>query len=180
MSVSVLSSAASSTDAVIDARVVRGTKATYQGKINLIKKFYTEHLQRSDLILPVQRDDIHSFFGWLIDSKHKDKPAAFATVRQYKSALVWYYQEHELIMQPEINQGLETLLNGYKRRVSDYKLEGKMPVFEGKYHLTYDGYCLLAEALFKAEHVSQMLFGWPFLVLKWNSTSSPGRPLSPA
>ena len=43
-----------------------------------------------------------------------------------------------------------------------------MPVFEGKYHLTYDGYCLLAEALFTAEHVSQMLFGWPFLVLPWN------------
>ena len=168
LSVSVRSSAVSSADALIDARVVRGTKATYQGKINLIRQFYTEHLQHSDLTLPVQRDDIHSFFGWLIDSKHKDKPAAFSTVRQYKSALVWYYKEQQLIMQPEINQGLETLLNGYKRKVSDYKLEGKMPVFEGKYHLTYDGYCLLAEALFEAEHVSQMLFGWPFLVLQWN------------
>ena len=90
---------------------------TYQGKINLIRQFYTEHLH-SDLTLPVQRDDIHSFFGWLIDSKHKDKPAAFSTVRRYKSALVWYYKEHKLIMPPEINQGLETLLNGYKRRVS--------------------------------------------------------------
>ena len=168
MSVSVRSSAASSADALIDARVVRGTKANYQGKINLIKQFYTEHLHHSDLTLPVQRDDIHSFFGWLIDTKHKDKPAAFSTIRQYKSALVWYYKEHKLIMQPEINQGLETLLNGYKRRVSDYKLEGKMPVFEGKYHLTFDGYCLLASALFKVEHVSQMLFGWPFLVLQWN------------
>jgi hypothetical protein len=167
MSVSVRSSAVSSADALIDARVVRGTKATYQGKINLIRQFYTEHLH-SDLTLPVQRDDIHSFFGWLIDSKHKDKPAAFSTVRQYKSALVWYYKEHKLIMPPEINQGLETLLNGYKRRVSDYKLEGKMPVFEGKHHLTFDGYCLLASALFKAEQVSQMLFGWPFLVLQWN------------
>jgi len=168
MSVSVLSCAASAADALIDARVVRGTKANYQGKINLIKQFYSEHLHQDDLTLPVHRDDIHSFFGWLIDTKHKDKPAAFSTVRQYKSALVWYYKEHELIMQPEINQGLETLLNGYKRRVSDYKLEGKMPVFEGKYHLTFDGYCLLACSLFKAELISQMLFGWPLLVLQWN------------
>ena len=42
MSVSVRSSAVSSADALIDARVVRGTKATYQGKINLIRQFYTE------------------------------------------------------------------------------------------------------------------------------------------
>lgn len=111
---------------------------------------------------------IHSFFGWLIDIKHKDKPVAFSTVRQYKSALVWYYKEHKLIFQPEISQGLETLLNGYKRRVSDHKLAGKMPVFEGKYHLTFDRYSLLASALLKAQDVVQMLFGWPFLVLQWN------------
>ena len=134
MSGSVRSSAASSADALIDARVVQSTKDSYQSKINLIKQFYTEYLHLSDLTLPVERDDIHSFFGWLIDTKHKDKPAAFSTVRQYKSALVWYYKEHKLIIQPEIDQGLETLLNGYKRRVSDYKLEGKMPVFAGKYH----------------------------------------------
>jgi hypothetical protein len=168
MSVSLLSSASSSADALIDARVVPSTKAGYQRKINIIKEFYTEHLRSNDFTLPVQQHDIHRFFGWLIDTKHKDKPAAFSTVRQYKSALVWYYKENKLPLQPEVNQSLETLLNGYKRRVSDYKLDGKMPVFEGKYHLTFDGYCLLANTLFKSEVTSQMLFGWPFLVLQWN------------
>ena len=162
-SMSVRASAASSADALIDARVVPRTKATYHSKLNLIKQFYTEHLHYSDLILPVQRADIHDFFGWLIDIKHKDKPAAFSTIRNYKSALGWYYREHNLIMQPEIDKGLEALLMGYKRRVSEYKLQGKMPVFEGKYHLTFDGYCLLTTALFQAESVSQMLFGWPLL-----------------
>jgi hypothetical protein len=164
---SVCSSAASSAKALIGARVVSSTKAAYQSKINLIKQFYIDHLL-CDLSLPVQQDQIHSFFGWLIDTKHQAKPAAFSTVRQYKSALVWYYKEQKLIIQPEIDQGLETLLNGYKRRVSDHKLAGRMPVFEGKYHLTFDGYTLLARALFNAQDVNQMLFGWPFLVLQWN------------
>ncbi|MGH8399103.1 MAG: hypothetical protein ACRETA_12800 [Gammaproteobacteria bacterium] len=168
MSVSMRASAASSADALIDARVVRSTKVNYQGKIKQIKQYYTKHLRYSDLTLPIQWEDIHDFFGWLINIEHKDKPLAFSTVRQYKSALMWYYKEHKLIMQPEIDQGLEALFNGYKRRVSDYKLQGKMPVFEGKYHLTFDGYCLLATALFKADSLSQMLFGWPFLVLQWN------------
>jgi hypothetical protein len=160
--------ASSAADALIDARVVPSTKQTYKGKLNLIRQFYTEQLHFADLTLPVSLNDILSFFGWLIDVKHKDKPAAFSTVRQYKSALVWYYKEHKLIIQPEIHQGIETLLNGYKRRVSDLKLNGRMPVFEGKYHITFEGYCLLAKALFTTQSFNDMLFGWPFLVLQWN------------
>lgn len=71
-------------------------------------------------------------------------------------------------MEPEVNQQLETLLNGYKRKVSDLKLEGRMPVFEGKYHLTFEGYCILARLLLTSEPFNQMLFGWPYLILQWN------------
>ena len=165
LSESVLSSASSSADALTDARIVPATKAGYQRKIDIIREFYKEHLL-SSFTLPVNEQEIRSFFGWLTTTptKRKDKPPAFSTVRQYKSALVWYYQECKLTLLPELNQSLELLLNGYKRKVSSYKLEGKMPVFEGKYHLTFDGYCLLASTLL----VSQMLFGWPYLVLQWN------------
>jgi hypothetical protein len=157
MSSSVLLSASSAADALIDGRVVPSTKAGYQRKINIITLFYEEHLDGKIFTLPVEWPDIKSFFGWLIDIKHKDKPAAFSTVRQYKSALVWYYKECKLTLSPDTNQELEIMLNGYQRRVSNYKLEGKMPVFEGKYHLTFDGYFLLARALFTAEAVSQIM-----------------------
>ena len=165
LSESVLSSASSSADALTDARIVPATKAGYQRKIDIIREFYKEHLL-SSFTLPVNEQEIRSFFGWLTThpTKRKDQPPAFSTVRQYKSALVWYYQECKFTLLPELNQSLELLLNGYKRKVSSYKLEGKMPVFEGKYHLTFDGYCLLASTLL----VSQMLFGWPYLVLQWN------------
>ena len=68
----------------------------------------------------------------------------------------------------KVDQQLQTLLNGYKRKVSDLKLAGKMRVFEGKYHLSFQGYRVLAEHLFTSEDFNQMLFGWPYLVLQWN------------
>ena len=98
----------------------------------------------------VQRDHILQFFGWLINEKHKDKPAAISTVTLYKSALKWHYKENKLIMSPEVNQELDTLLKGYQRRVSDHKLEGRMPVFEGKYHLPFQGYVALTKFLFRS------------------------------
>ena len=161
-------SASAAADALIDARVVSSTKRNYQGRLKLITKYYVDELRRTALTLPVQLDDILSFFGWLIDTHHEGKPAAFSTIRAYKSAIVWLYKERKLLIEPAVNQGIETLLRGYQRRVAQHKHEGTMPVFEGRYHLTYDGYCLLASVLFTTEPFSQMLFSWPFLILQWN------------
>jgi hypothetical protein len=161
-----LSSASSSADALIDGRVVQGTKHQYSIKVAAIQQFYIQH--HLDFTLPLQSKDILSFFGWLINTKHKDKPLAVSSARLYKSALKWHYKEKKLIMDPDMNQQLETLLNGYKRKVSDLKLEGKMSVFEGKYHLSFQGYCVLAKQLLTSEVFNHMLFGWPYLVLQWN------------
>ena len=89
----------------------------------------------------------------LIDIRNKDKPPAFSV---HPSALLWYSKEHKLIIDPQGDQGLETLLKGYRRRVANLNLEGKMAIFEGRYHLTYDGYCLVATALYKTEPFSTM------------------------
>ena len=128
MTTTVLSSASSSADALIGGRVVKATKQQYVGKIGAIEQFYRQH--HLEFNLPLKPKDILSFFGWLIDTKPKAKPLAFSSVRQYKrlSALVWYYKEKKTIMEPEVNQELETLLNGYKRKVSDLKLEGNASV----------------------------------------------------
>ncbi len=110
-----------------------------------------------EFTVPVQRVDILRFFGWLIDEKHKDTPLAISSVKMYKSALKWYYKENNTIMTPEINQELDTLMRGYQRRVCQFKLDGKMPVFEGKYHLPFAGYRLLAQ-LFISLSSNEMLF----------------------
>jgi hypothetical protein len=157
----------SSADALIGGRIVTRTKQQYEGKIKVINTYYTEHLAQA-FAVPVQRDDILGFFGWLIDKKHKDKPVAVSTVMGYKSALKWYYKERKVIMTPEVDQELDSVLKGYTRRVSGLKLDGKMAVFEGKYHLPFEGYRVLATLLFQYAHFNEMLFAWPFLVLQWN------------
>ena len=117
--------------------------------------------------IPVNKERIINFFGWLINSKYKDKPAAISTIRGYKSALVSLYKERDMQMEEETNQRLESLLVGYQRRVADLKLNGKMAMFEGKLHLTFEGYRLLARALLSAAP-AKMLFAWPYLLLQWN------------
>ena len=68
----------SAADALIGERVVLRTKQSYESKVKAIAAYYTERLHRP-LTVPVQRDDILGFFGWLIDEKHKNKPAAIST-----------------------------------------------------------------------------------------------------
>ena len=80
---------------------------------------------------------------------------------------MWYYKEHGLSIPADINQRVEMVLDGYQRKVAGMKLDGKMPVFEGKLHLTFEGYRLLARAFFKSSS-TQMLFAWPYLVMQWN------------
>jgi hypothetical protein len=167
MTTPTFSSASSSADAIIGERICSSTKRLYASKIKTIRQFYADHLSL-EFTIPVILGQIRAFFGWLLDDKHKDKPLAPSTSRHYKSALVWLYKEEKLIIADDINQELETLLNGYQRRVATFRSEGKMPVFEGKYHLTFDGYRLLARMLMTCDQFNQMLFAWPYLVIQWN------------
>ena len=156
-------------NALISARVVGSTQKGYQNCLRVIRDFYTSQLHRSrGFVLPVKQQDILQFFGWLTETRFKDKPAAMSTIRAYKSALLWHYGEERKIIDPVINLAIESVLKGYQRKVANLKAEGKMPVFEGKYHLPYDGYCIIAKALLHTEPHNRMLFGWPFLLLQWN------------
>ena len=147
MSAATPSPASTAAEALISARVhnsptrvVSGTKAAYIRNISVIEKYFTSELHHAAFNVPVQLPDILNFFGWLIDTHFKGKNAAISTIRLYKSALLWYYKEQKLIVDPLVNQGIETLLKGYQRRVADRKSGVETPTFEGKYHLTYDGY----------------------------------------
>jgi hypothetical protein len=163
----VLASAASAADALIDSRIAPSTRRSYMGNINRMQKFWIENM-RCPFDVPVQLGDILAFFGWLIDVHFKEKEASFQTIRQYKSALKWHYAEKKLVMQPDVNQGIETLLKGYERMLATLRLEGKRKAFEGKLHLTFAGYCSLAQASFNTKPFAQMLFAWPYLVMQWN------------
>jgi hypothetical protein len=155
-------------DKLIDGRVVESTKMAYASSIKRIKRYYTVELGR-DLTVPVLAEDIKGFFTWLLDVHFKDKPPpALPTIRAYKSALVDLYRQHKMKVDDSLDHELEAMLSGYKKQVASLKLDGKMPVFEGKYHLTFDGYRILSSGLLTSSPFGQGLFGWAFLVLQWN------------
>ena len=161
-----LASSSAAAEALIAGRIVANTKKRYQASIKVMQVYWPKEVGEP-FSTAVTTDAIVTFFGWLTDKKHAAKPAAFSTIRLYKSALVWYYKEHGLPLPADANQRVEMVLDGYQRKVAVWKLEGKMPVFEGKLHLTFEGYRLLARAFFKSSS-SQMLFAWPYLVMQWN------------
>jgi hypothetical protein len=151
---------------LIDERIAPSTKKRYAASLKVLEEYWREQIGRR-FAVPVATEAIVNFFGWLVETKYKDKPPAFSTIRLYKSALLSLYKERKLMFSPEAHQRVETVLDGYKRRVAQYKLDGKMAIHEGKLPLTFDGYRLLARALFTTTP-GQMLFGWPYLLLQWN------------
>jgi hypothetical protein len=64
---------------------------------------------------------------------------------------------------------------GYKRAIAQQKFEGTYPMLEGKNHLSFEGYEVLADIALrlKPEGVggswSQGLFFWPYLLLLWGT-----------
>jgi hypothetical protein len=168
VALSVADTSAAAAERLIGRRVVQKTQQRYQCCLKQIDHYFVTHLHYTTFIVPVLLDDILRFFGWLTTVHFKPpKLAAISTVRSYKSALKWYYKEKKVTMDPLVDQGIDTLLQGYQRTVAEDKALGLRAPHEGKLHLTFSGYCLLSTALFKAEF-NQMLFGWPFIVLQWN------------
>jgi hypothetical protein len=176
---------------MICSRIVPQTKSQYESKIKSMIRWFQLHNPQcvdanAELILPLSTQSILTYFGYLIDGSENDysnnmntnKTPAFSTVRGHKSALVWYYNEKSVTFDTTTNQTLEKFLQGYKREVSSKKLNGDMEVFEGKHHITFNGYCLLARKFMtiapdKLNHTTfntwnMMLFAWPFFVLQWN------------
>jgi hypothetical protein len=171
-------------------RIVEGTKSQYRCKIKLITAWFEKsHLEFK---LPLSPENTLSFFGQLITPTPPKKQPAFCTVRGYKSALIWYYRENGMIIDENFNSALEDFLSGYKRMVSEWKLDGTMEAFEGKHHMTFAGYQIVSRELaritperhsstsssnsssssnqtqFTFHTWNSCLLGWPFLVLQWN------------
>jgi len=112
-----------------------------------------------------------NFFGSFIsDSDHH---TAFATLRGYKSSLVWFYKENRQTIPPEQDLELESFLRGYKRRIAELKQTGEMAVFEGKHHITFTGYCLIAKKFFSIcpainqEHNKSIIHTWNQMLFSW-------------
>jgi len=82
----------------------------------------------------------------------------FATVRGYKSALKSYCKNLNHPFSAELDNQLEQFLSGYQKMCAKFKLDGVMNIYEGKQHLTFSGYRLLAKKLFELGNQNEIIF----------------------
>jgi hypothetical protein len=92
----------------------------------------------------------------------------------YKSALLWYYQEHGVRMTTELDRWLNSFVQGYKKTIADKKMRGVMSIQEGKAPLYFSAYCEICRllAILKPEGKKntwhESIFAWSFMILSWN------------
>jgi hypothetical protein len=133
------------------------------------------------IVVPVTHDAIMQFFYHLVKgAKEKDdvksdnessvsQVYAYDYVRQYKSAIVYLYQLHSKVFPQSLDNEIEQLLKGYKRTLARLKSDGKVTNTEGKQHLSFTAYVMLAKKLLSSsvdDYTS--VFAWCWLVLQWN------------
>ena len=160
--------------------------------INWMKHHHPTTLNKSgELTIPVPRQAVVDFFGELsakaavllqaLDVEVADLPTpmSVSTVKGYRSALVDLYRTHGKELDKKLDMELMSILNGYEKVICELKQRGRMSINEGKRHLKWSGYLLLAEKFMKrtpsegshGQSWSTVVFGWAFLVIMWNLMS---------
>lgn len=100
------------------------------------------------------------------------KQQSFEHVSGYKSAVINEYKARSIGVPDEVTMMFSQLFAGYKRKVGEMKLNGEMPMQEGKQPITFDGVNFIAKESMK--HTTDFglhLFGHIFLLLCWNLIS---------
>ena len=65
----------------------------------------------------------------------------------YKSALKWLYTLRKVVFPDCLDQWLDNFVKGYKKIVAEKKLNGIMELNEGRYSLSFAGYCFYLRCL---------------------------------
>jgi hypothetical protein len=159
-----------------DSQIREKTKKAYAGSSRKMKAWF----EQQGLTFnnpPFNTDHVLAFFGSL--TEQTPTPAA-STLEGFRSALLYLYKKDLVVIDPTLIARLGQLMSGYKRTISDKKQSGDMKTFEGKHHITFSGYQLLANTLMAMGPVSGegksgsrinfniMFFSWSFLILQWN------------
>ena len=160
-------------------RVVASTSATYLSRINKMKAYFTEEFPQDmddegEFIMPMHVDHVLAFFGFISCWRQGEGGGDEGQLKSvshmggYRSALVGHYKiRHKRKLEPELDTRLSALLSGFKRRVAQAKQTGTMKITEGKQPITFAGYRMLADLLFRGSNFNVATFSWPFLLLCW-------------
>jgi hypothetical protein len=132
------------------------------------------------LKIPVLKKAVIDFFGELsanatVLSEAKDEdvfelplPLSPSTVKGYRSALVDLHRINGKELEKKLDMELMNVLHGYEKVICELKQRGRIAINEGKRHLKWSGYVVLARKFLTrapAEGVhgqscSSIVFGW--------------------
>jgi hypothetical protein len=142
---------------IIDGRKCQNTKRQYRLKAENFKKWLcSKHpvCIKEDETIDLNAVDgtiLKEFFGHICKKKDKNglhfDPIvfhAFQHVSGYKSAIKDYYSTQEVKISDEIEKMLKQFFEGYVRTIAKLKQDGVMEIIEGKQHMSFKGYKLLA------------------------------------
>lgn len=131
---------------------------------------------RKVILTSVTKKILKQFLGHICKKKDKNgaylNPIvfhAFQHVSGYKSAIKDLYLNQEVEVSSDINKMLKSFFDGYVRKVAQLKLNGKMPLIEGKMPMGFKGYRFLSsKAIEQEKDHSLSIFAHLFLLLCWN------------
>jgi len=152
------------------------------------KKFNDAVTVDIKLKLPLHVNTVLAFFGYIGDGGlHRGddgvmldengsaiteeaqgkRTKALSTIGGYRSAIVWYYKEHNLKLKNELEISLSNYIAGFKRNIADLKQRGLMKIQEGRAPIAFGGYVIVARAILahvprgRSASWQQSIFAWP-------------------
>jgi len=105
----------------------------------------------------------------------KEKQLAVSYITGVTSAISWYHTSQKQQVRGDVILIMTNFKKGYKRAIAQQKFEGMYPMLEGKNHLSFEGYEVLADTALRLKPEgpggswSQGLFFWPYLLLLWGT-----------
>ena len=189
-------------DHIYRLRVAKRSIKNYESKVKTIKSYIIHEgisPNEQSITIPLDLSTVKRLFGWLSTNTSLPKRKVGREVRLdtsilaadefaeesitisasnmqgYKSALLWYYKENGIVMDPSTNDWIDTFVKGYKKVVADKKSRGVMKLQEGKSALSFQGFNIMCETICSLTPTGrkftyqELLFGWAYSTICWNT-----------
>lgn len=160
-------------DSIRQNKLSQNTVRQYKCKA----KHYVDWMAKEHSDVPITEPDaeiLNEFFGYICKKRNRQGELVgclqtYEHVSGYRSALKYYFKEHNVTLDKNCNDKIESFLAGYERTIASKKQAGEISLAEGKQPLSFPGYRLLAkEALKATDNFDVNVFAHLFLLLCWN------------
>lgn len=120
-----------------------------------------------NIILPMEGKVIYDYLTYKTKTR-KGGHASVSCISGARTVIMDLHTSNGFVVSEDIVLGINSILDGYKRVVSELKYSGVLPVKEGKDPLTITGYKSLAKLTVKVTDFQQSIYAHLYLLFCWN------------